>query len=63
MMLYVWGICEGWTEPEVIMMDKRGRFHRIADGGLVQRKVKVLGPVEWPDDVLGDEVKPLMVCG
>ncbi len=56
-MLYVWGYCEGWEGPEVLMQDPDGVFHRIADGELAQGKVKVLGPVQWPGEVMGGEVR------
>jgi hypothetical protein len=48
-MEYVWVICPGWEEPEVVRVDENGRYHRIADGGIVQKEVRVVRTMLWPE--------------
>ena len=56
-MMYVWGYCEGWETPEVIEMDDDGNYHRIADGDLDTERLRVLGPLRPPREVLGGDVR------
>ncbi len=43
-MFYVWGYCEGWEMPEVIILDSHGVYRWIADGEIDLRRYRSWAP-------------------